>query len=45
LSKSRRKKDLDEESTKILEEKNCNKVEESLNTDEVKSEMQSIIEE
>jgi hypothetical protein len=36
---------LDEESTKRLEEEICKKVEESLNTDEVKSEMQSRIEE
>jgi arginine/glutamate-rich protein 1 len=36
---------LDEESTKRLEEETCKKVEESLNTDEVKSEMQSIVEE
>jgi arginine/glutamate-rich protein 1 len=36
---------LDGESTKRLEEEICKKVEESLNTDEVKSEMQSIIEE
>jgi arginine/glutamate-rich protein 1 len=36
---------LDEESTKRLEEKICKKFEESLNTDEVKSEMQSKIEE
>jgi hypothetical protein len=36
---------LDEESTKRLEEEICKKVEESLNTDEVKSEIQSKIEE
>jgi arginine/glutamate-rich protein 1 len=36
---------LDEESTKRLEEEICKKVEESLNTDEVKLEMQSRIEE
>jgi arginine/glutamate-rich protein 1 len=36
---------LDEESTKRIEEEIFKKVEESLNTDEVKSEMQSIIEE
>jgi hypothetical protein len=36
---------LDEETTKILEEEIYKKVEESLNTDEVKSEMQSRIEE
>jgi arginine/glutamate-rich protein 1 len=36
---------LDEESTKILEEEICKKVEESLNTDEVKSEMLFRIEE
>jgi arginine/glutamate-rich protein 1 len=35
---------LDEESTKIIEEEICNKVEESLNTNEVKLEMQSKIE-
>jgi arginine/glutamate-rich protein 1 len=35
---------LDEESTKRLEDEICKKVEESLNTDEVKSEMQSRIE-
>jgi hypothetical protein len=36
---------LDEESTKILKDENCMKVEESLNTDEVKSEIQARIEE
>jgi arginine/glutamate-rich protein 1 len=36
---------LDEEYTKILEETICNKVEESLNTNEVKLEMQARIEE
>jgi hypothetical protein len=36
---------LDGESTKILEEEICKKVEESLNNDEVKSEMKSRIEE
>jgi arginine/glutamate-rich protein 1 len=36
---------LDEETTKRLEEEIYKKVEESLNTDEVKSEMQSRIEE
>jgi arginine/glutamate-rich protein 1 len=36
---------LDEESTKRLQEEICKKVEESLNTDEVKSEMQAKIEE
>jgi hypothetical protein len=36
---------LDEESTKRLEEEICKKVEESLNIDEVKLEMQAIIEE
>jgi hypothetical protein len=36
---------LDEESTKRLQEEICKKVEESLNTDEVKSEMQTKIEE
>jgi arginine/glutamate-rich protein 1 len=36
---------LDEESTKILEDEICMKVEESLNTDEVKSELQAKIEE
>jgi arginine/glutamate-rich protein 1 len=36
---------LDEETTKRLEEEICKKVEESLNVDEVKSEMQSGIEE
>jgi arginine/glutamate-rich protein 1 len=36
---------LDEESTKILEDEICKKVEESLNTDEVKLEMKYIIEE
>jgi hypothetical protein len=36
---------LDGESTKRIEEEICNKVEESLNNDEVKSEMQSKIEE
>jgi arginine/glutamate-rich protein 1 len=36
---------LDEESTKILEDEICMKVEESLNTDEVKSEIQARIEE
>jgi arginine/glutamate-rich protein 1 len=36
---------LDEESTKILQEEICKKVEESLNTYEVKSEMQAKIEE
>jgi hypothetical protein len=35
---------LDEESTKILQEKICKKVEESLNIDEVKSEMKAKIE-
>jgi hypothetical protein len=35
---------LDEESTKILEEEICKKVEESLNVDEVKLEIQVIIE-
>jgi DNA repair exonuclease SbcCD ATPase subunit len=36
---------LDEESTKRLEDEICMKVEESLNTDKVKSEIQAIIEE
>ena len=36
---------LDEESTKRLEDKICMKVEESLNNDEVKSEIQTRIEE
>jgi hypothetical protein len=36
---------LDEESTKILQDEICKTVEESLNTDEVKSEMKSRIEE
>ena len=36
---------MDEESTKRLQEEICKKVEESLNTDEVKSEMQAKIEE
>jgi hypothetical protein len=36
---------LDEESTKRLEEEICKKVEESLNVDEVKSEIQARIEE
>jgi arginine/glutamate-rich protein 1 len=36
---------LDEESTKRIEEEICKMVEESLNTDEVKSEIQARIEE
>ena len=36
---------MDEESTKILQDKICMKVEESLNTDEVKLEIQARIEE
>jgi arginine/glutamate-rich protein 1 len=36
---------LDEETTKRIEEEICKKIEESLNTYEVKSEMQSTIEE
>ena len=36
---------LDEESTKGLEEEICKKVKESLNTDELKSEMKDKIEE
>jgi arginine/glutamate-rich protein 1 len=39
------RKILDEESTKRLQEEICKKVAKSLNTDEVKSEMQAIIEE
>jgi arginine/glutamate-rich protein 1 len=45
LSKSKKTRILDEETTKRLEEEICKKIEEALNMDEVKLEMQSRIEE